>query len=91
MKRAIWITGCCVALATPVHADTTPLPEERAQGVQDIVVTAQRRSERLKDVAISAVVSSGDALASRNIGDVSGLTAIVPGLTAAERLMAPWC
>jgi len=84
MKRAIWITGCCVALATPVHADTTPLPEERAQGVQDIVVTAQRRSERLKDVAISAVVSSGDALASRNIGDVSGLTAIVPGLTAAE-------
>ena len=63
MTGPIWITGCWVAFATPAHADTAPAPPSapEAQGVQDIVVTAQRRTERLKEVAISAVVSSGDA------------------------------
>jgi len=47
----------------------------------DIVVTAQKRSERLQDVPVAVTAIGGDALASRQINDTSALTQAVPSLT----------
>ena len=52
-------------------------------GVQEIVVTAQRRAEKLNDVGISVVATSGDDMKAKGVSDIEGLTKIVPGLTAA--------
>jgi iron complex outermembrane receptor protein len=47
----------------------------------DIIVTAQRREERLQDVPISAMAFSADSLAKTNISSAMELTRLVPGLT----------
>jgi iron complex outermembrane receptor protein len=60
-------------------------PETAAEAapadVGDIVVTAQKRSERLQDVPLAVTAIGGDALGSRQINDTSSLTQIVPSLT----------
>jgi iron complex outermembrane receptor protein len=70
---ALW-PAAALAQAAPVepHADA---------GVDDIVVTAQRKSERLQDVPISINAISGDDLSAQGISDSFGLSAIVPGLS----------
>ena len=60
-----------------VHADTTgPAPV----GVDDIVVTAQRRVERSQDVPISVTAFSNERLKEQNITTAQNLTALVPSL-----------
>ncbi|WP_293969212.1 TonB-dependent receptor [Sphingomonas sp.] len=53
---------------------------DQSQGVGDIVVTAQKRSERINDVGISITALSGDALRNQGITQISDLTKVVPGL-----------
>lgn len=48
--------------------------------ISDIVVTAQRRSERLLDVPLSIVSQTGDQLARSGVGDVKDLSYVVPGV-----------
>lgn len=50
------------------------------EGVDDIVVTAQFRSERLQDVPVAISSLSGDDLAASGANDLTGLSAKVPGL-----------
>ncbi|HJQ15879.1 MAG TPA: TonB-dependent receptor [Allosphingosinicella sp.] len=47
----------------------------------EIVVTAQKRSERLIDVPISITAASGEELASRGVKSVADLSKIAPGFT----------
>lgn len=49
-------------------------------GLDDIVVTATRREERLQKVPISITVIGGDALVRAGVTQASGLTQVVPGL-----------
>ena len=48
----------------------------------DIVVTAQKRTERLQDVPISMTVASGEALENAHIVSLYDLPKLVPGLVA---------
>lgn len=50
-------------------------------GVGDIIVTAQRRSERLQDVPIAITAVSGADLARLHADNVSRLEFIAPGFT----------
>jgi hypothetical protein len=54
------------------------------QGLKDIVVTAQRRSENLQRAAIAVSVVSSDALARLNVTQSSQLTTLVPALQVAS-------
>lgn len=47
----------------------------------DIIVTAQKRTERLQDVPVAVSVISADTLAQKQINDTSGLVQAVPSLT----------
>ncbi|RZF63465.1 TonB-dependent receptor [Sphingomonas populi] len=53
----------------------------QADGIADIVVTAQKRTERLQDVPLAVTAVGGDALAARQINSTSTLTQAVPSLT----------
>jgi iron complex outermembrane receptor protein len=48
--------------------------------LEEIVITAQKRTEKLADVPVSAAVVPADALASMNAGDISDLNKLVPSV-----------
>jgi outer membrane receptor protein involved in Fe transport len=62
-----------------VAAETSSLaPKEQ---LEEIIVTAQKRAERLQDVPISIVAMTGDELQRRRITSLDELAFAVPGLT----------
>src|ERR1044072_3685107 len=65
--------------AAPVQAQS----QARAQdsGIEDIVVTAQRREEASQDVPIAVTAFSGDQLQRLGVRSADDLTTAVPGLT----------
>lgn len=56
-------------------------PPQTGDASNEIVVTAQKREERLQDVPLSVTALGGNALANRQINDTSSLTQAVPSLT----------
>ena len=87
MKNArrctIFATSACVAalLATPAFAQSNDAAAEDGSGIEDIVVTAQRREENLQDVPLSVSAFSAEQLAAQGTTDVGRLEGIVPGFT----------
>jgi iron complex outermembrane receptor protein len=79
--------AACVAHG-PVYAQATPAapstasPQSPAQETssQDIIVTAQRRSELLRDVPISITAFNAESLAKTGVTDARGLMQVTPGL-----------
>ncbi|WP_157218013.1 TonB-dependent receptor [Flavisphingomonas formosensis] len=55
-----------------------------AEGVGEIIVTAQKRAERLSDVPISITAASGEQLREQNITASNGLAKAVPNLTVTD-------
>ena len=58
----------------------TPAPVEPVY-LDDIVVTAQKRSESINDVGMSITAATGNQLLERGITDVSQLAKVVPGFS----------
>ncbi|HKT73846.1 MAG TPA: TonB-dependent receptor [Steroidobacteraceae bacterium] len=56
-------------------------PDSGISEVNEVVVTAQRRAERLEDVPFSVTVQSGAQLAAVGITDTRGLENVTPGLS----------
>ena len=50
----------------------------------EIVVTAQRREQKLSEVPLSITAISGEALQERNLNDVNDLGKLVPGLSVSD-------
>lgn len=59
-------------------------PQSASQpgGLGEIVVTAQRRAERLQDVPISVTAITADTLATANVRSLQDLSATIPGFVA---------
>ena len=74
----IWPAAAHAQVA-PAATDSTEQAEEG--GLQDIVVTAQRREERLQDVPVAVTALSAAELETRQISDVNALAANVPAVT----------
>jgi iron complex outermembrane receptor protein len=77
----------CAALilaAMPAYAQETPAPAQAAEpedAPKDIVVTAQRRTERLQNVAVSATALDGAALAEKAVTSLADLQTASPALS----------
>jgi iron complex outermembrane receptor protein len=72
------------AFAAPALAQTNPATTDAdgaSSGVDEIVVTAQRRTESLQDVPVAVTALSSDVLEDRLIGNVIDVAAQVPNLT----------
>src|SRR3546814_6627423 len=57
---------------------------EDGPSVAEIVVTAQKRSERLQDVPLSITVATSDQLKASGIQNLEALNTVVPGLIIAK-------
>ena len=64
-------------------AQSAAAPEASSDSLQEVVVTAQRRSENLQNVPIAISTISGQTLAETGISNVESLQAGVPGLNIA--------
>jgi iron complex outermembrane receptor protein len=49
-------------------------------GLQEIVVTAQKRAENLQEVPIAVTAVGGEAIAASGVADTRELAALIPGL-----------
>jgi len=81
------LAAAAVLSAAPAAAqatgDTDTPAADAQEGVGEILVTAQRRSENLQDVPVSVATINDETLAAINAGgaDVRGLSGRVPSLT----------
>ena len=71
-------TACAAIVASPVAAQETA--DNEAQG-GEIIVTAQKRTERLQDVPVAVSAVSGEQLEARQINDTNNLIKASPSLT----------
>ncbi len=77
-----------LAVANPVQAQTAGSSNvasgPQPVGLEEVVVTAQRRSERLQEVPISVQVVTGQSVQQRNLTSLESLSQVVPSLTATK-------
>ncbi|WP_428152173.1 TonB-dependent receptor [Brevundimonas sp.] len=71
-----------MSLSTIAAAQTADAPgqEDQATGLDDIVVTAQRRSENLQRAAVAVSAVSGEDLVNAGVTESTALTRLVPSL-----------
>jgi len=80
--KSALLTGAAGVLATGLVAPAFAQDAEESQGgIEEIVVTAQRREENLQNVPISVSAFSAEELAATGTTDVSRLEGRVPGFT----------
>ena len=70
-------------LATTAQAQTAPIPAGEPEGLQDIVVTAEKRPTPLRRTPIAISVLDADDLANRHVQSLLDLTSGVSSLTIA--------
>ena len=73
-----------VALASPAcaqQAASAKASDTRTGGIEEIVVTAQKRSENVQTVPIAISAFTANALKERAVGDVSQLSSLSPNVT----------
>ena len=74
--------GTAQSVSAQTVPATAPAPEQADGATQDIIVTANRREQKLQDVPLSVTAISGDSLREKNITSVVDLgTGKVPGLS----------
>lgn len=69
------------ALSSTLPAYGQEAGDEDTGASTEIIVTAQKRNERLQDVPLSVTALTSEALENRQITDTSGLTQLAPSLT----------
>lgn len=80
MRLALLTTSALVsvALAAPALAQEAAADDEG--GIEEIVVTAQRREESLQKAAVAVSAVTGDGLIEAGVSDTNGLSKLVPAL-----------
>ena len=76
LGSALWV----LASAAPAGAETAASAPAATTSVEEVVVTAQKRTESLVNVPISIVAVSGAKLAKSGVNNMSDLANVVPGL-----------
>ncbi|MFT3905605.1 MAG: TonB-dependent receptor [Steroidobacteraceae bacterium] len=82
-RRSSSVGALSVALAVASILSVSARAQEADaddQGLEEVVITAQKRTEKLEDVPVAAAVLSSDALASSNVSDVADVNKLVPSV-----------
>jgi iron complex outermembrane receptor protein len=86
-SQASWVIAAMLlgtGAAWPAHAVDGPDDPGAGVVIEEILVTAQRRSQSVQDVPASLTALSGATLQERSVSGPEGLAAQVPGLQFAE-------
>lgn len=67
-------------VGSQAYAQTAPAAKSDATTISEVVVTAQKRVERVQDIPLAVTVVQGDQLARQNIQAVSDLAKAAPSL-----------
>jgi iron complex outermembrane receptor protein len=70
--------------ATAPDAHSPADTDGNGAAIQEIIVTAEKRSERLSKVPMSITAATGDQLLEQGITNPAGLTKLVPGFNFTE-------
>jgi iron complex outermembrane receptor protein len=73
--------------ATPVAepaAEAIAAPEANSNAIEEIIVTAQKRQQSIKDVGMSITALSGDTLREQGVRDVGDLSALEPSFVVSR-------
>jgi outer membrane receptor protein involved in Fe transport len=73
-----------IAVVPAAHADQAAEAQPAASALQEIVVTAQKRSEKLHDVPMGVTAVSNEELTKQQLVSLDDLKAKVPGLSLTE-------
>lgn len=76
------LVGSATAFAQSSSVPASGGGDAADTGVGDIIVTAQKREQKLNDVGMSISALSGDDLVSRGVASVEDLVRVVPGFSA---------
>jgi len=80
---ALSLTAAATLSQNAAAQEQTPT-EDEALILEEVVVTAQKRTEKLQEVPISVAVTSGEKLEDANIVNLEALTQYTPNLFVAE-------
>jgi iron complex outermembrane receptor protein len=80
------VAASVIALSVGQAALAQPAQDNNS-GIEEIVVTAQHRTESIQDVPISITALSGAALAQAGIQDTESLSDLTPGLLVARSVV----
>lgn len=78
------LSGCAIlalhgtAMAQTAGQTGVAVPDQSTEGISDIVVTAQKRSESLQRTSAAVTAVSGDALITRGVGDLRDAQMVIP-------------
>lgn len=86
LVKAVLLSATAASSITAAHAQAAPSGDNPAQNESsasndEIVVTAQRRSERLRDVPISVTAINSEQAELAGVTSVTNLPAVVPSMT----------
>jgi len=82
-SAAIGCLGAAMPSTAQQRPDPAPSPAADTADTADIVVTANKREQNLRDVGLSITAVSGEMLAERKVTSLEDIAAIVPGLSYA--------
>jgi iron complex outermembrane receptor protein len=84
-SRALFLIALNAALATNALAQVSaPAPGSPADSLDEIIVTAQKRSENLQDVPIAITALTGNQLQAAGIVSANDLPTLVSGLSIGD-------
>ncbi len=86
-NRLLTATAIAAGFVAPAFAQAPAQGVDTAAqsgGLEEIVVTAERREEKLRDVPIAVTSFNTAALQSRNITDIRGIQGLVPNVSLVQ-------
>lgn len=81
-KRFLWLIGAAALATAPAAAQQATTAETASEA--EIIVTAQKRAERLIDVPLSIITRSGEELKNAGINDFNQVMSRVPNLVIVD-------
>lgn len=85
-KLLLLASSCLAVVATPVAAQDAAQDDT---GLEEIVVTAQKREQNLQTVPVAVTALSSEAIANNRLADFSDLTRAAPSLTITQTTSSP--
>ena len=84
MKFSSYLMSATAMVAIPFAAYAQQAPAESEPGLDEIVVTAQKREQNMQDVPVAVTALTEKILTNRNIKTVSDLPRLAPSLTITQ-------
>jgi iron complex outermembrane recepter protein len=78
-----------IALAQPAFAQDQAAAEADSDGLEEIVVTAQKREQNMQSVPVSVTALGAEAIENGRIAEFSDLTRAAPSLTITQTTSSP--